>query len=98
MKIYEFSYTDNLNQSESQVLETVAHFLEDESVLQSWAPDYSHHQCQKVEQLSTGERRYHFEVNGQFSDKDGDEMNNYQPGSSSPAPDIAAASGSSVDL
>lgn len=38
MKLYEFSYTDHLGQSEGQINARVAEFLKSEEILQDW-PD-----------------------------------------------------------
>ena len=73
MKLYEFTYTSNANQSETEVLERVADILETECIEQSWEPDYKFNQCKSVEQLPTGQRRYYFEVIGRYADQEGDE-------------------------
>lgn len=66
MKLYEFSYTDNLNQSEADVLKNIDEILEMEAESQCWAPGYKFNQCRSVERLPSGERCYHFEVSGAY--------------------------------
>jgi hypothetical protein len=72
MKLYEFSYTDKLNQTEAEVLVRVAEIVERECEQQGWAAGYSLSQCQTAERLSTGETRYLFEVFGAFSEGESD--------------------------
>lgn len=66
MKLYEFSYTDNLNQTEAEVLVRVVEFLNAEGEKQGWAAGYNVHQSRTAEQVLGGDRRYHFEVLGHY--------------------------------
>jgi len=68
MKLYEFTYTDNQNLSETDLLQRVGDFLAKEAELQGWASGYNFHQCQKVQQTNSGEKTYDFEVIGKFLD------------------------------
>lgn len=84
--IYEFSYTDILNQTKSQVLNIVAGFLETESRLQSWAPGYTFKQRHSVEKLPDGKLRYHFEVRGKFDDKYSESLQGNPEGTADESP------------
>ena len=70
MKLYEFTYVDNQNLSEQELLHRVGEFLFSESVLQSWAPGYEFWPCRKVEQLANDEKNYYFEVTGKYLSAD----------------------------
>lgn len=70
MKLYEFTYTDNQNLSEPELLRRVGEFLSKESELQAWAPDYEFRPCRQVEQLASDEKNYFFEVNGKYLNSD----------------------------
>lgn len=70
MKLYEFTYTDNQNLSEHELLRRVGEFLFKESELQGWAPDYKFRPCRQVEQLASGEKNYFFEVIGKYLSTD----------------------------
>jgi len=74
MKIYEFTYTDNQNLSESELLVRLQGFLESESSLQGWAPGYKLQQCRKSEQLPNGGRNFYFEVFGKYIDSESTNM------------------------
>jgi hypothetical protein len=91
MKLYEFSYTDKLNQTEAEVLVRVAKFLEPEGDQQGWAEGYNFRQCRTVEQLLGGERRYHFEVLGEYAAGEGDRPPGDLPGGQPLIPGAAAA-------
>jgi hypothetical protein len=93
MKLYEFSYTDNLNQTEAEVLVRVAEFLDSEADQQGWAAGHNFRQCRTVEQLVSGERRYHFEVLGEYSAGDGENQDvAIETGAAAALPPVAAAS------
>lgn len=64
MKLYEFTYNDNKNMSESDMLETINKHLADEAIVQGWAPGYNLRQCQQPRQLENGEKEYFFVVEG----------------------------------
>lgn len=68
MKLYEFTYSDNQNLSETELLRRVEELLVKECELQGWAPGYIFRQCQKVQQVSSDEKSYEFEVIGKFLD------------------------------
>ncbi|MEK6706622.1 MAG: hypothetical protein AABZ06_12630 [Bdellovibrionota bacterium] len=70
MKLYEFTYTDNENLSEPELLRRVGEFLLSERDLQGWAPDYKFQQCKQVEQLVSGKRVHSFEVIGKYLSTD----------------------------
>jgi hypothetical protein len=75
MKIYEFTYTDNQNLSESEMLVRLQEILEKESSLQGWAPGYRLQECRKVEQLPSGGRNLYFEVLGRYLDSESMNVN-----------------------
>ena len=87
MKLYEFSYTDNLNQPESEVIENILEFLESESIEQGWAPNFTFHRCQKDECLPSGEKRYHFEVTGRYMEQVDDDAG-FEPAGDIPNHDV----------
>lgn len=64
MKLYEFTFNDNTNMSESDMLALVHDSLKEEAILQGWAPGYNFHQCQSPKQLTDGEKEYFFVVEG----------------------------------
>lgn len=66
MKLYEFTYADNQNLSESELLSRVEVFLQNEASLQGWASDYKFRQCKKAEPLPDSGHNYFFEVNGSY--------------------------------
>lgn len=70
MKLYEFTYTDNENLSEPELLRRVGEFLLSERDLQGWAPDYKFRPCRQVEQLASGEKVHSFEVIGKYLSTD----------------------------
>jgi len=90
MKLYEFTYTDNQNLSETALLERVADFLENESILQGWAPGYKFQLCQKVEQLPGGERNFFFDVLGSYLDSDSLSFDEESPDQAEPVGRAAA--------
>lgn len=91
MKLYEFSYTDHLNQSEGQVLARVAEFLESEERLQGWAEGYTFRQCRSPEQLASGEYRYVFEVIGEYQTGVGDDAESRASSTTSTSSGVAAS-------
>lgn len=66
MKIYEFTYRDNTNLTESEVLASAQEGLQEEALIQGWAPGYILRQCQKAKQTFDGAVEYYFEVEGQY--------------------------------
>ncbi len=64
MKLYEFTFNDNTNLSENEVLAIVQKDLEEEAALKGWAPGYNFRQCQSPKQLADGEKEYFFVVEG----------------------------------
>ena len=95
MKLYEFTYTDNQNLLEPELLRRVGEFLSEESELQGWASDYKFGLCRQVEQLANGEKNYFFEVTGKYLDTNSigfDEETSEavsSPCSAAAAPDLA---------
>ena len=71
MKLYEFTYTDNQNLLEPELLRRVGEFLSGECELQGWASDYKFGPCRQVEQLANGEKNYFFEVTGKYLNTNG---------------------------
>lgn len=67
MKLYEFTFNDNTNMPESDMLETLAKHLVEEAAAQGWAPGYNLRQCQLPKQLENGEKEYFFVVEGELS-------------------------------
>lgn len=70
MKLYEFDYIDNQKLSPDDLHTRIEKLLITESEVQLWAPDYVFRQYQPVEQLSSGEMKYSFEVIGRYLDSD----------------------------
>ena len=66
MKLYEFTVTDNLNLPESKILEQVKIEMLQQAMEENWAEGYTYKQSQEPEFLTTGEKRYHFEVYGEL--------------------------------
>jgi len=66
MKLYEFTFNDNTNLPESEVLALAQESLKEEALLQGWAPNFNLHQPQKAQQLPEGEIEYSFEVDGEY--------------------------------
>ena len=73
MKLYEFTFTDNQNLPESEVLALTRLAMVTEAATQGWAPDYAIAQCKPFEQLPSGERRYFFAVQGKWASNPGTE-------------------------
>ncbi len=92
MKLYEFTYIDNTNMSESSMLEALAKHLGEEAQVRGWAPGYNLRQCQIPKQLENGEKEYFFVVEGEVSSGIliGDESAATQA-SSLPKRDVAAS-------
>lgn len=92
MKLYEFTYNDNTNMSESNMLETLTKHLAEEAIAQGWAPGYNLRQCQIPKQLENGEKEYFFVVEGEVSSGAlvSDESSTSQA-SSLPKRDVAAS-------
>lgn len=68
MKLYEFTFTDNENLSESEVLEALQDFLKNEAEIQGWANGYNLRSCKEVVQLADDKRVFTFEVLGEYID------------------------------
>lgn len=68
MKLYEFTFTDNQNLAESDIVRRLQDFLASEAEMQGWAAGYNLRQCQQVEQLADGRCRLTFEVLGEYVD------------------------------
>lgn len=66
MKLYEFTFSDNTNLSEPQILDLAMESLKEEAVLQGWAAGYNLRQCQNSKQISDGSTEYYFEVDGEY--------------------------------
>ena len=92
MKLYEFTYNDNTNMSESDMLEALTKHLAEEAIAQGWSPGYNLRQCQIPKQLDNGEKEYFFVVEGEVSSGalSGDESLTPQT-SSPPKRDVAAS-------
>lgn len=67
MKLYEFTYNDNTNMPESNMLDTLKNHLAEEAIARGWAPGYNLRQCQIPKQLENGEKEYFFVVEGEVS-------------------------------
>ncbi len=68
MKLYEFTYTDNQNLTESEILQSLEDFLLSEAEMQGWVAGYNLRQCKKIQQLDDGQRQLTFEVLGEYID------------------------------
>lgn len=92
MKLYEFTYNDNTNMSESNMLETLTKHLAEEAIVRGWASGYNLRQCQLPKQLDNGEKEYFFVVEGEVNSGAlvGDESSTSQA-SSLPKRDVAAS-------
>ena len=92
MKLYEFTFNDNTNLSENEVLAIVQKDLEEEAALKGWAPGYNFRQCQSPKQLADGEKEYFFVVEGDVLSEaqDGSEEESAQK-RALPKRDIAAS-------
>lgn len=91
MRLYEFTYTDNQNLAESELLHRVGEFLSNESDFQGWAPEYKFRLCRQVEQLPDGSKNYYFEVIGAYlSDENLDGENEISESSSETRTAVAA--------
>ena len=64
MKLYEFTFQDNTNLTESELLAVVQGDLKAEADLQGWDSGYNLRQCQNPIQVAKGKTEYHFEVEG----------------------------------
>lgn len=77
MKLYEFTYTDNQNLTETEILQSLEDFLLSEATFQGWAPGYICYQCQNPKQITDGEKEYCFVVEGdilsEVQDESGEE-------------------------
>lgn len=91
MKLYEFTFNDNTNLSESKVLEVALQSLQEEALLQEWAPGYNLQQRQKPQHLANGEIEYHFEVEGEYQTGSQSGEGSEESKSVLPKPDIAAS-------
>ncbi len=81
MKLYEFTFSDNTNLPENEVLAVVQKDLENEAALKGWAPGYNFRQCQSPKQLADGEKEYYFVVEGEVmaGALDGESEDSQQP-------------------
>lgn len=95
MKLYEFTFTDNMNLSESEVLARVQNIVESEAQVQGWQPGYVFTQCQKSRHLSSGELQYFFEVNDAAADLNSADQDSH---TSSDKPDSSGVAARSPDL
>jgi hypothetical protein len=68
MKLYEFTFTDNQNLAESDIVQRLHDFLANEAEVQGWAAGYNLRQCKQVEQISESRRQLTFEVLGEYVD------------------------------
>ncbi len=91
MKLYEFTFSDNTNLTESEVLASAQESLKEEAVLQGWASGYNLRQCQKARQVSDGSIEYYFEVEGEYL-ADGQTSEGHDSAKSTPSHSGAAAS------
>jgi hypothetical protein len=90
MKLYEFTFTDNLNLSETKILEYVENAMVQQAMEDNWAEGYTYKQSQAPELLPTGEKRYHFAVFGELLEDVGDGSAKQKSTSHSSADDVAA--------
>lgn len=70
MKLYEFTYSDNQNLSEAELLKRVEAFLQSEGERQGWSSGYQFQQCKSADRLPDGSVNYFFEVTGQYLDSE----------------------------
>ncbi len=70
MKLYEFTYHDKENLSDSEIVERLTSLLETEAEMQGWASGYNLRQCKEVLQQTNGERVLSFEVIGAYVDSE----------------------------
>jgi hypothetical protein len=68
MKLYEFTFTDNQNLAESDIVQRLQDFLANEAEMQGWAAGYELRQCKEVRQLPDSSRQLTFEVLGEYID------------------------------
>jgi len=66
MKLYEFSYADQLKLSREELLERVMAFLKDEQIEQGWAADFQVKESAPAKISADGTTEYFFEVLGSF--------------------------------
>lgn len=67
MKLYEFTVTDEHNLPKSKILEIAEMSAAEEAPLRDWG-DFKVVDCLTPEQLSSGETRYSFQVEGEYAD------------------------------
>lgn len=70
MKLYEFTYHDKENLSDSAIAERLTSLLETEAEMQGWASGYNLRQCKEVLRQADGERIFSFEVLGAYVDSE----------------------------
>ncbi len=68
MKLYEFTFTDNQNLAEADIVQRLQDFLANEAEMQGWAAGYNLRQCKEVQHLADGRRQLTFEVLGEYID------------------------------
>ena len=77
---------------ESEVLETLKIHLEEEALIQGWAPGYNLRQCQIPEQAAEGGKNYFFVVEGDvIAGTPAGDNNSESKVSSLPKRDVAAS-------
>lgn len=74
MILYEFTYSDTLNQTKEQVRERVEKFLESDNQLLTesldWKPGYKLHQVYDVDTFADGSKQYTFHILGDYRSDD----------------------------
>ncbi len=91
MKLYEFTVTDNLNLSETEILKGAELEAADQANLEGWVEGYTYQQTKVPDFLPTGEKVYHFAVYGELLDIPGDDTSEKQKSGSPNFPDDMAA-------
>lgn len=90
MKLYEFTYSDNENLPQPQLLERISTFLAQECETQGWASGYTFRESKAVESRGS-EKRYSFEVFGEYFDSEKADQADVRPTiSREHEPDVAA--------
>lgn len=72
MKLYSFTVLDEFRSSPEKIYEHVQEILKQEASEQGWEDGYKFDSCQDPEHLANGSVRYFFEVDGKYSEGDGE--------------------------
>lgn len=90
MKLYEFTFTDNQNLTETEIIEDLKEFLLSESEVQGWANGYNLRQCKDIQHLPSGQRQLTFEVLGEYVDSSTIDFDQEMQGHQEPNKSFAA--------